>query len=172
MRFLFLILCTAPHLIHSQDSIIYDDTDRRVITKVPGVVGGNYVNGAFADSRFWQPQGGMLIAGSNVMVMADTENQVVRKVDWGSKTTSHIVGNATVTGNCLDGSCPANSFSDGTGTSVTLTMPYSVQMHRSVFSHPFSPLNLCQTLFISATLCSCLGTRCSVSYTHYSADRM
>lgn len=130
MRLILFLL--ALGYVQSQDTITYDDSNRRVITKVPGDLGGDYVNGAFAQSRFWQPQGGMLIAGSNVMVMADTGNQVIRKVDWGAKTTSLVIGNATVTGNCLDNTCPANSFSDGTGAAATLTMPYSVKMHHQM----------------------------------------
>lgn len=73
----------------------------------------------------------MLIQGSNVMIMADTENQLIRKVDWGTQTVSSIVGNATVQGNCLDESCPSNSFKDGISDSATFTMPYSVQMHKN-----------------------------------------
>lgn len=145
MRLILFLLLLAPGYVQSQDTIIYDNTNRRVITEIPGVVGGNYVNGVFAQSRFWQPQGGMLIAGSNIMVMADTGNQVIRQVNWGTQTTSLIAGNATVMGNCLDNTCPANSFADGTGAAATFTMPYTVEMHtemRYVVYNPPSHLPL------------------------------
>lgn len=129
---LFLLLLLAPGYVESQDTIIYDNTNTRVITKVAGALGGDYVNGPFSQSRFWQPQGGMLIDGSNIMVVADTANQVIRQVDWGAQTTSLVVGNATITGNCLDNACPANSFKDGTGAAATFTMPYTVQMHHEM----------------------------------------
>jgi sugar lactone lactonase YvrE len=115
-------------LAQAQD-ITYDSMTRYVKTKVVGVPDGDHVNGAFSSARLWQPQGGMLIKDSNIMILADTENQVIRRVDWGAQTVNDIVGNATVQGNCLDESCPPNSFTDGTGVAATFTMPYGVQLH-------------------------------------------
>ena len=125
---LLIIASLAQHAI-AQPAINYESVSRTVLTKVVGVPDGAYANGNFGTAKFWQPQGGTLIKGSNVMVMMDTGNQVIRKVDWGLQTVSHIAGNVTVLGNCLDQSCPANSFRDGIAGAATFTMPYSVQMH-------------------------------------------
>jgi DNA-binding beta-propeller fold protein YncE len=83
-----------------------------------------------SSSDLWQPQGmsGIALAG-HIALVADTQNQVIRKIDFLSDgpSTSIIAGNLTVKGNCLDGSCPPNSFRDGVGAEATFTMPYSVR---------------------------------------------
>lgn len=122
-------LLSASTPASAQPSITYESQNRSVLTVVRGVPEGGYQEGPLNSSSFWQPQGASMVGWTNVMVVADTANQAIRVVNFGSRTTSLLAGTPTVTGNCLDETCPANSFRDGVGSSATLTMPYSVQLH-------------------------------------------
>lgn len=123
-----LILLSLVVVTHSS-SITYDSINRTTVTLVAGAPEGGYAEGPFDQALFWQPQGGSMIAGSGIAVVADTANQVIRGVDFASRRAFHIAGNPTVLGNCLDETCPLDSFVDGFGNASTLTMPYSVSLH-------------------------------------------
>lgn len=122
---LIILLCAAP----GDAQVILESSARYAKTKVAASPDGGYLSADFSQALFWQPQGGMLVNGTNIMVMADTQNQAIRKVDWGERTVGHLAGNPGVQGDCLDQSCPANSFTDGVGLAATFTMPYAVQLH-------------------------------------------
>ena len=126
------LLCLSCFCIPTESqTVIYDSsgaTSRVVQTGVVGVdlssntaptpTGGSYVEGGFDVAKFFQPQAASLVKGTNVMLVADTKNQVIRKVDLGNKVVSHVAGLPLEQG-----------ADDGVGTLATFSMPYSVEMH-------------------------------------------